>query len=629
MVAAALALWVAPANAATTSQPSPFELPCPGVTTCPQILYNPGGTIQHDPRLYLLFWGSQWTSAPYNGYLNKVVHFFHLLPGSDWEQSLQQYTDAGGPVGRFRYGGAALDPSDPPVLTESPDAQIDPEIEAVAASQNWTMNFNTTVVVYTEPGKSDVTYCGVHGGDGGSDGAKFAWIPYPGDTKSNGSTCRDVYPNGSTNRIPLFADMTWTATHEIAEDATNANNAWQISPSDNGNEIGDPCNGLIAPFDEDTAFFVQYLMDRTSGECADYQAIQPTPIPTGATLSELTGVSCIAWNACWAVGYFYDSSEAQLTLAEYWNGTNWSIQPTPNPTGATGSSLSAVSCVSASDCTAVGSYASGSGLLTLAEAWNGTSWSIETTANPGGTSVAQLSGVSCASTTACTAVGYSESPGPAVTLAEFWNGTSWSLQSTPNPVGEIRSYLVAVSCTSASACTAVGESSFETTGQVVTLAEAWNGTRWSVKPSPNASGSGSSYLSGVSCWRASGGAPRSCMAVGAGAGVTLGEFWNGSSWSIVSTADPSGAASSALNAVSCSAAFRCTAMGNYTDTSGVGRTLAEAFLGGWSIEPTPNPAGAMSGSALGAVSCVAADICTAVGNYHDTSDVVVTLAEAE
>ncbi len=69
----------------------------------------------------------------------------------------------------------------------------------------------------------------------------------------------------------------------------------------------------------------------------------------------------------------------------------------------------------------------------------------------------QLSGVSCTSTSACAAVGsYADSTGNIVTLAEQWNGTSWQVQSTPNPAGATTSILNGVSCTSATSCTAVG-----------------------------------------------------------------------------------------------------------------------------------------------------------------------------
>ena len=81
-------------------------------------------------------------------------------------------------------------------------------------------------------------------------------------------------------------------------------------------------------------------------------------------------MSCTSASACTAVGY-YASGSTYVTLAERWNGTKWSIQHTPNPTGAPGSWLDGVSCASASTCTAVGDPNFSPPQVTLAERWNG------------------------------------------------------------------------------------------------------------------------------------------------------------------------------------------------------------------------------------------------------------------
>jgi hypothetical protein len=68
-----------------------------------------------------------------------------------------------------------------------------------------------------------------------------------------------------------------------------------------------------------------------------------------------------------------------------------------------------------------------------------------------------LAAVTCTSASACTAVGtYTASSGKGVTLAERWNGKSWKIQSSPNLAGALLSQLVGVACTSATSCTAVG-----------------------------------------------------------------------------------------------------------------------------------------------------------------------------
>jgi len=49
-------------------------------------------------------------------------------------------------------------------------------------------------------------------------------------------------------------------------------------------------------------------------------------------------------------------------------------------------------------------------------------------------------------------------------------GLSWKIQRTPNPAGSVGNNLEGVSCTSATACTAVGEEQ-DRTGTYLTLAE--------------------------------------------------------------------------------------------------------------------------------------------------------------
>jgi hypothetical protein len=83
------------------------------------------------------------------------------------------------------------------------------------------------------------------------------------------------------------------------------------------------------------------------------------------------------------------------------------VVPSPNAGRATtANSLNGVSCTSPTACTAVGTYANSAADKTLAESWNGTSWSILPSPNAGlPDALNVLNGVSCVSTTACTAAG--------------------------------------------------------------------------------------------------------------------------------------------------------------------------------------------------------------------------------
>jgi hypothetical protein len=302
--------------------------------------------------------------------------------------------------------------------------------------------------------------------------------------------------------------------------------------------------------------------------------IQATPNPAGARYILLSGVWCASAAACTAVGYYDNRSGVYVTLAEAWNGSRWKVRATPNPAGAKDSYLSGVSCTSATACTATGFYDNRSGVyVTLAERWNGTKWKIQSTPNPAGGGI--LYGVSCRSATACTAAGgYENSSEVAVTLAQAWNGSRWKIRATPNPAGATSGGLDAVSCTSARACTAAGDYNVNNSGADVMLAERWNGTRWAVRATPNPAGATSSILSGVSCTSAT-----ACTAAGdyvnkSDAEVTLAEAWNGSRWKIQATPVPAGAQHSYLSGVSCTPAG-CTAVGNHEDSSGAEVTLAE------------------------------------------------------
>ena len=143
------------------------------------------------------------------------------------------------------------------------------------------------------------------------------------------------------------------------------------------------------------------------------------------------------------------------TLAERWNGTTWSVMVSPNVPGASTNELTGVSCVSSASCFAVGSAVVASVSQTLVEAWNGTNWQIVTSPNPSGSTGSSLSSVSCTSTASCFAVGSSSNSTTTIALTEQWDGTSWQIFAGPNP--DSAAVLAGVSCTSPTSCLAVGK----------------------------------------------------------------------------------------------------------------------------------------------------------------------------
>jgi hypothetical protein len=190
---------------------------------------------------------------------------------------------------------------------------------------------------------------------------------------------------------------------------------------------------------------------------------------------------------------------------------------------------------------------------------------------------------------------------------------AWSVTLSANQ-GKGDNVLNAVTCASATQCIGVGYYDVGV-GQPQALIETWDGTTWTVTPSPG-TGSDPSALNGVACGLFFGTAGNSeyCIAVGLedSGGVTqsLIETGNGGTWSV--TSNPGGAGS-ALNAVSCARdTDYCAAVG-WTLEGGTPRALIETSTdeGPWSLAPSANVGKA--DNVLNGVSCATTTTCVAVG----------------
>ena len=97
-------------------------------------------------------------------------------------------------------------------------------------------------------------------------------------------------------------------------------------------------------------------------------SVTPSPSPLGPANGNLAGVSCVSETNCFAVGSYFAFS-TEKTLVERWNGTSWSIVATPNlnPSGSNSNGLSGVACPKTASCYAVGNYFANVGDYTLIE----------------------------------------------------------------------------------------------------------------------------------------------------------------------------------------------------------------------------------------------------------------------
>lgn len=292
-------------------------------------------------------------------------------------------------------------------------------------------------------------------------------------------------------------------------------------------------------------------------------------------------VSCTSGRFCMSVG----SGDA----IDAWNGEAWSTFTSP---GNSDTHMTGVACTSTTYCIVVGNSYTGNGYTTAAWAWNGTSWTMMSTYNPK-SSWNILNAISCAGPSRCEAVGqYAGSfTGSSYPLAEYWNGTTWTNQSTSGaPFGS----LVSVSCESPGHCEAVGtdDNNFYGTGYSP-LAMRLTGSKWITQQTPPVVDD--SVFNGVSCYSAG------CIGIGdsEGQAATLAENWTGRKWSVMS--DPAATGGYVLYGVHCQNASSCTAVGD------LGSGLAETWNGqSWTINNTP-AAGTLYG-----LSCTTRE-CTAVG----------------
>jgi hypothetical protein len=352
-------------------------------------------------------------------------------------------------------------------------------------------------------------------------------------------------------------------------------------------------------------------------------SIMPSPDSSPTEQNVLNGVSCVSATDCWAVGYHWDPAiNGYDALVEHDAGAGWMIAPAAKlPEWGVPSSgfLTSVACVSATDCWAVGYQGWWEGTYfgeeqTLIEQYTGSSWVVDQIGIPG--FEGPLFGVTCLSADDCWAVG-------AETL--HYTSAGWSLVDVAQRFypGEEAMELAGVTCVGAEDCWAVGNWYEDSTGEPSfpgynTLALHWDGSGWSVTASASPGDDGWDYLTGVTCADSD-----DCWASGYSGFQPLIEQWDptADAWvsasspgmPITTGSDPSGE----LNGIACPTSNSCWAVGNYeSDDSNLDQSLVEQeTAGGWVSAATPIIE--YEEVTLTGISCVSADSCWAVGYTGD------------
>ncbi|HEY2713763.1 MAG TPA: hypothetical protein VGI60_14710 [Chthoniobacterales bacterium] len=316
---------------------------------------------------------------------------------------------------------------------------------------------------------------------------------------------------------------------------------------------------------------------------AGWQVISSPNGPRG--INELHGVSALTENDVWAVGESSDTERVtSVTLVEHWNGTQWLVIPSPNPS-STQNAFNAVAAAAANDVWAVGSASVGPNPI-LIEHWNGTAWSVVPNP-PSSKPITDLTALAVVSANDVWAVGIGTVEDELGTATLHWDGTAWSVVPSPNVVPEVNNTLAGVTAIASNDVWAVGTQQPTSLTDPHTLILHWDGSQWSIVPSPNFGGS----TVGNHLVAASGVSSNDVWAVGSSEAGTLTEHWDGSRWSVVATPGNGSEFPIALYGVVALASSNVWNVGEQLACSscGLSQTLTERWNGRkWAVASSPN-----------------------------------------
>src|SRR5439155_1238226 len=211
----------------------------------------------------------------------------------------------------------------------------------------------------------------------------------------------------------------------------------------------------------------------------------------------LTAASMLSGTDAWAVGAWYRPASTPGTLTEHWDGATWTAVPSPNATQGY-NELFDVHAIATDDVWAVGYHniANYGSEKSMTLHWDGATWKIVRSVNIGANANI-LRGVAGASSNDVWAVGLGSSTSlqSGRPLTEHWDGTAWTVVSSPNGTLPTSS-LTGVVALSGNDAWAVGVTENQLLVSIKTLTLHWDGSVWSVVPSPNP-GPDYNWLDGV------------------------------------------------------------------------------------------------------------------------------------
>jgi hypothetical protein len=208
--------------------------------------------VETAPKVYVVFWGSQWNNHDPSGEAAIVQNFLKGVGGSSWLDSVTQYCQgvASGTVFCNGAGTAAGNPKgifvaawyDNTVAAPAHPGQSQFANEAVRAAAHFgntsaSRNASTQYVIATASGNNSAgfgsQYCAYHSATGSSYGdIAYTNLPYITDA---GASC-----GANFNGLGPHAGITIVEGHELAETISDQfpSSGWLDS---SGSENGDKC----------------------------------------------------------------------------------------------------------------------------------------------------------------------------------------------------------------------------------------------------------------------------------------------------------------------------------------------------------------------------------------------------
>jgi hypothetical protein len=348
-------------------------------------------------------------------------------------------------------------------LTAQADAYLGSLVNAITGSTTWPTGNNAIIVTFDEgnTAKSRVNTIVItnHGPRGVTDKTSYNHYSLLASLQATfgGLTCL-VNSCSATLMTPLFTitgsnttptlpapfnfptssdTISTQGTGKAAAPVSLTGSGWSLQPSYSFGSQDNNLNGVSAASTTDAWAVGSYIPGingvlNTLAHHFDGTRWTAYPLPNiGQQENALYAVSMPGPGLAWAVGYYVSGKFQQQTLIEHFNGSVWSVVPSPSP-GALQNILYGVAAITDSDVWAVGAQQDAAGLWhTLTEHWNGTAWSA-VNAVDNGSNGNQLFGVKALATNNVYAVGQQAgSAFPNEALIEHWNGSTWSVVTSP------------------------------------------------------------------------------------------------------------------------------------------------------------------------------------------------------